>query len=277
MTNIAINACTGRMGQQLLFAVDREASLKLVAPLLRKGHKWAGEPVNSQFPHIHSSASLVDDLDNVSEPIDVLIDFSLPEFSILTAEMCAQRKIPMVIGTTGFSYQQKKKIESIAHDIPVVMAPNMSVGVNLTLKLVELTAKLIGDDSDIEIIEAHHRFKKDSPSGTALRLGEAVADGLGKVFSEIAAFDRCGKDAVRRQGSVGFSAIRAGNIVGEHTALFAMANEEIEITHKARDRQTFAEGALRAAVWVSKQSAGRYDMADVLGLNELFVGKNSKA
>lgn len=273
MTNIAINACTGRMGQQLLYAVDRDPELNLVAPLLRAGHKWVGEPVSQQFPHIHTDATLIDDLSKIEQRVDVLIDFSLPEFSLQTAEMCAHRKLPLVIGTTGFSYQQKQRIESIAQDIPVVMAPNMSVGVNLTLKLLELTARLIGDESDIEIIEAHHRFKKDSPSGTALRMGEAVAEGMDKVFSEIAAFDRCGKDAVRKPGSVGFAAIRAGNIVGEHTALFAMANEEIEITHKARDRQTFAEGALRAAVWVAQQPAGRYDMYDVLGLKDLVVAK----
>jgi len=274
MTKIAVNACTGRMGQALLYAIDRNPQVELTAPLLRRGHKWAGEPVNRQFPEINSKILLVDDLSAVADQVDVLIDFSLPDYSIETAKLCAELKIPMVIGTTGVSYQQKQQLIELSCQAPMVLAPNMSVGVNLTLKVLQLVAKAIGHDSDIEIIEAHHRFKKDSPSGTALRMGESIAEGLGEVFSELAAFDRCGKDAVRRPGSIGFSAIRAGNIVGEHTALFAMSGEEIEITHKARDRQTFAQGAVRAAVWVSKQTAGHFDMADVLGLDELFGGVN---
>lgn len=266
MIKIAVNACTGRMGQELLFAVDRDEQAELTAPLLRPGHAWTGTLVSSQFPQIKTPVKLIDDLSQVADKVDVLIDFSLPEFSETTAKRCAELNIPVVIGTTGFSYQQKQSIAKLADRIPILMAPNMSVGVNLSLKLLELVAKTIGDQADIEIIEAHHRYKKDSPSGTALRMGEAIADGLGKVFSELAAFDRCGKDAVRKPGSIGFSAIRAGNIVGEHTALFALAGEEIEITHKARSRQTFAQGAVKAAKWLSAQPAGNYDMMDVLGL-----------
>ncbi|MEE4245772.1 MAG: 4-hydroxy-tetrahydrodipicolinate reductase [Kangiellaceae bacterium] len=269
MTNIAVNACTGRMGQELLFAIDRDPHSTLSAPLLRSGHKWVGATVASQFPSIHSQTPLTDDLTQAAADSDVLIDFSLPDYSIETAIKCAELGLPVVIGTTGFSYQQKQQLESLAQQIPILTAPNMSVGVNLSLKLLELVAKTIGQEADIELIEAHHRYKKDSPSGTALRMGEAIANGLDKVFSEIAAFDRCGKDAVRQPGSIGFSAIRAGNIVGEHTALFALAGEEIEITHKARDRQTFAQGALRAAHWLKQQTNGHYDMLDVLGLKSL--------
>lgn len=268
MIRIAINACTGRMGQQIMYAVDRDGQCELAAPLLRKGHNWTGDPVSQQFPDIKTNIALVDDLAKASESADVLIDFSLPEHSVETAKLCANLGLPVVIGTTGFSYQQKQAIEALTDKIPVLMAPNMSIGVNVMLSLLEGVARTLGDDADIEIIESHHRYKKDAPSGTALRMGESVAKGLGKVFSEIAAFDRCGKDAVREKGSVGFSAIRAGNIIGEHTALFALAGEEIEITHKARDRQTFAQGAVRAARWLVDQPPGSYDMMDVLGLKQ---------
>ncbi len=266
MLRVAVNACTGKMGQEILFAVDRAPNAQLVAPLLRKGHKWVGEQVSSQLPIIRTHVAMTDDLSDVQELVDVLIDFSLPEHSIETAKKCAEMKIPMVVGTTGFSYQQKQAYSDVATKIPVLMAPNMSVGVNLLLKVIEMVAHTIGEEADIEIMEKHHRFKKDSPSGTALRMGESVASGLGKVLSQIAAFDRCGKDAVRKPGSVGFSAIRAGNIVGEHTALFALAGEEIELTHKAQDRQTFAQGALKAASWITTQKPGLYDMMDMLNL-----------
>jgi 4-hydroxy-tetrahydrodipicolinate reductase len=249
-------------------AVDRDDEAQLVAPLVRPGHAWVGSLVSDQFPHIKTKTQFVEGLTSVAQRVDVLIDFSLPEFSEITAQRCAELKIPIVIGTTGFSYQQKNTIGALSDRIPVLMAPNMSVGVNLCLKLLQLAAKTLGAKADIEIIEAHHRYKKDAPSGTALRMGEAIAEGMGRVFSELAAFDRCGKDAIRKPGSIGFSAIRAGNIVGEHTALFALAGEEIEITHKARDRQTFAQGALAAAKWLSSQPPGRYDMMDVLGLRD---------
>ncbi len=266
MIKIAVNACTGRMGQEIMVAVDRSRRAELGAAVLRQGHSWVGSLVNQQFPELKSSTPLVDDLAAIADSVDVLVDFSLPKHSVDTARRCAELNIPLVTGTTGFSYQQKQSIEALGGQIPILMAPNMSVGVNLSLKLLELVAKAIGDDADIEIIEAHHRYKKDAPSGTALRMGESIAKGLDKVFSEIAAFDRCGKDAVRTPGSIGFSAIRAGNIVGEHTALFALAGEEIEITHKAQSRQTFAEGAVKAACWLSQQPKGVYDMMDVLNL-----------
>ncbi|NVJ49837.1 MAG: 4-hydroxy-tetrahydrodipicolinate reductase [Gammaproteobacteria bacterium] len=270
MTKIAVNACNGRMGQALMYAIEHTRGVTLTAPLLRSGHQWVGEPLNRQFPQLKSAQPLIDDLEQVANEVDVVIDFSLPDYSLATVKRCAKLQIPVVIGTTGFSYQQKQQLIELSDQIPMVLAPNMSVGVNLTLKVLELVAKAIGRDSDIEIIESHHRFKKDAPSGTALRMGEAIADGMGKVFSEVAAFDRCGKDAIRREGSIGFSAIRAGNIVGEHTALFAMSGEEVEITHKARDRQTFAQGAVRAAMWAAEQPVGHYDMSDVLGLDALF-------
>ncbi len=266
MLRVAVNACTGRMGQELLVAVDKNSHSELVAPLVRPGHKWTGETIRKQFPHLKTETVFCDDLSCLAEKPDVLIDFSLPDYSLETAQKCAKLNIPVVIGTTGFSYKQKKTIESLSEQVPILMAPNMSVGVNIMLKILETVAQTIGEESDVEIFEAHHRYKKDSPSGTALRMGEAIAHGMGKVFSEIAALDRCGKDAVRKPGSIGFAAIRAGNIVGEHTALFAMSNEEIEITHKARDRQTFAQGALRAAHWLAGQTPGSYDMLDVLGL-----------
>ncbi|WP_144392839.1 4-hydroxy-tetrahydrodipicolinate reductase [Pleionea sediminis] len=266
MTKIAVNACTGRMGQEIMLAVDKSRDVHLGGAVLRQGHSWVGSLVNQQFPELTSKIPLVDDLSSIKSDVDVLIDFSMPEHSVMTAKQSAELSIPIVIGTTGFSYKQKQEIESLGEKIPVLMAPNTSVGVTLSLKILELVTKAIGNESDIEIIESHHRYKKDSPSGTALRMGEVIAQALGKGLSEIAAFDRCGKDAVRKPGSIGFSAIRAGNIVGEHTALFAMAGEEIEITHKAQSRQTFAIGAVKAACWLVEQPPGVYDMLDVLDI-----------
>ncbi len=263
---IGINACTGRMGQALLFGVDRDDDAVLSAAVLRKDHSWKGETIQSQYPHLNTKLEFVDDVALIAENVDVLIDFSLPDFSLETAQRCQTLGVPVVIGTTGFSYEQKQALINVSEQLPLLMAPNMSVGVTLSLKILELVSQVIGEESDIEIMEAHHRYKKDSPSGTALRMGEAIAKGVGKGLSEIAAFDRCGKDAIRQPGSIGFSAIRAGNIIGEHTALFAMAGEDIEITHKARDRQTFASGAIKAAKWLVSQPKGHYDMRDVLGI-----------
>jgi len=172
----------------------------------------------------------------------------------------------MVIGTTRFSSEQKEELKAAAKDIPIVLAPNMSVGVNITLKLLEMTAKVLNEDYDIEIIEAHHRHKIDAPSGTALLMGEVMAKALGKDLSEIAVYSREGHTGERAPGAIGFATVRGGDIVGDHTVMFAGTGERIEISHKAGSRATFAEGALRAARFLSDKQSGLFDMQDVLGL-----------
>jgi 4-hydroxy-tetrahydrodipicolinate reductase len=196
----------------------------------------------------------------------VLIDFTRPEASMDYIEICRQAGKKVVIGTTGYSVAQKDMIAEAAKDIPIVMAPNFSVGVNLSLKLLEMTAKVMGDYTDIEVIEAHHRHKVDAPSGTALRMGEVVASALGRDLKDCAIYGREGDTGVRDRKTIGFSTIRAGDIVGEHTVMFADEGERVEITHKATSRMTFANGAVRAAIWLEDKSVGLFDMQDVLDL-----------
>ncbi|HQT26005.1 MAG TPA: 4-hydroxy-tetrahydrodipicolinate reductase, partial [Burkholderiales bacterium] len=197
---------------------------------------------------------------------DVLIDFTRPEATLTHIDFCRKMKINMVIGTTGFSQEGKSLLAEAADDIAIVFAPNMSVGVNLAFKLLEVAAKVLGNDYDVEIIEAHHRHKVDAPSGTALKMGEVVAETLGRDLSECAVYGRQGVTGERASSTIGFSTVRGGDIVGDHTVLFAGTGERIEITHKAESRATFATGALRAARFLAGRDAGLYDMRDVLGL-----------
>jgi len=195
-----------------------------------------------------------------------LIDFTRPDASMDYIEICRKAGKKLVIGTTGYSESQKVIIAEAAKDIAIVLAPNFSVGVNLSLKLLEMTAKVMGDYTDIEVIEAHHRHKVDAPSGTALRMGEVVAATLGRDLKDCAIYGREGETGARDRKTIGFSTIRAGDIVGEHTVMFADEGERLEITHKATSRMTFANGAVRAAIWLANQSSGLFDMQDVLGL-----------
>jgi 4-hydroxy-tetrahydrodipicolinate reductase len=196
----------------------------------------------------------------------VLIDFTRPDVSLALIDLCRQAGKKIVIGTTGYAESQKALISAAAKEIAIVFAPNMSVGVNLSLKLLEMAAKVMGDYTDIEVIEAHHRHKVDAPSGTALRMGEVVAASLGRDLKDCAIYGREGNTGERDRKTIGFSTIRAGDIVGEHTVMFADEGERLEITHKASSRMTFANGAVRAAVWLKDKPKGLYDMQDVLGL-----------
>jgi len=209
--------------------------------------------------------TLGDDLAAVIDDFDVLIDFTAPAVTLDNLALCRRHGKSIVIGTTGFSDEQKQQIQDAAQDIGVVFAPNMSVGVNLCLKLLDVAARALGESVDIEIIEAHHRHKVDAPSGTALRMGEVVADALGRNLKECAVYGREGNTGARERSTIGFETIRAGDIVGEHTVMFAAEGERVEITHKASSRMTFASGAIRAAGWVAGQPNGLYDMPDVLG------------
>ena len=204
-------------------------------------------------------------LDTVIDDFDVLIDFTLPESTLANVAACRAAGRRMVIGTTGMGADEAQ-IRAAANDVAIVFAPNMSVGVNLLFKLAGLAARVLGDDFDVEIVEAHHRHKIDAPSGTAVRLGEIIADALGRDLAECAVYGREGRTGARETRTIGFETIRAGEIVGDHTVMLVGAGERIELTHRAQDRSIFARGAVRAAHWVLGKPAGRYDMADVLGV-----------
>ncbi|ADJ27249.1 4-hydroxy-tetrahydrodipicolinate reductase [Nitrosococcus watsonii] len=266
MIRVAISGAAGRMGRSLIQAVCQYEGITLGAasecpdsPLIGSDAGEIGRVGVLQVP-------LVDNLDKSKEAFDLIIDFTRPEITLANLVLCRDQGKAMVIGTTGFTQEQRQKITKAAIEIPIVLAPNMSVGVNLCLKLLETAARVLKDEVDIEIIEAHHRHKVDSPSGTALRMGEVVAKTLGRDLNQCAVYGRQGVSGERPRESIGFSSLRAGDIVGEHTVIFAAEGERIEISHKASSRMTFALGAMRASQWVSDKPPGLYDMQDVLGL-----------
>ena len=243
MTKIAITGSNGRMGRALIRAVKLNPNVSQ-GPKLKRG----------------------DDIKGVLKDFDVLVDFTRPEATLDALSICQSAGKAMVIGTTGFSDDALKFIDQASSDIPIVFAPNMSVGVNLTLKLLETTAKVIGADSNIEIVEAHHRHKVDAPSGTALKMGEVIANALGRDLSECAVYGREGTEEPRDRKTIGFSSIRGGDVVGEHSVTFFMEGERVEITHKASSRMTYANGAVKACKWLTNQENGLYSMQDVLDL-----------
>jgi len=266
MIRVAVVGASGRMGLCLMKAAELADKTSLNVAISRSGlGKDAGELAGIG----RLDVSVQDDLSAVIDQFDVLIDFTRPEPSMQYIEICRLAGKQVIIGTTGYSDEQKAQIAAAAKDIAIVLAPNMSVGVNLSLKLLEMTAKVMGDYTDIEVIEAHHRHKVDAPSGTALRMGEVIADTLGRDLKDCAIYGREGDTGERDRKTIGFSTIRAGDIVGEHTVMFADEGERVEITHKATSRMTFANGAVRAAVWLQSQENGLYDMQDVLGLKEI--------
>lgn len=268
MTRIAILGADGRMGHALITACHQADHLTLGAAIERPGSPAIGADAGQLAGLGMLSVPVNDRLDQVVDAFDVLIDFTRPEPSQAALKVCLEHGKRMVIGTTGFSPEEKAKIQEAAKRIPIMLAPNMSVGVNLSLKLLEIATRVIGQDTDIEIIEAHHRHKVDAPSGTALRMGEVVANALGKELDECAVWGRHGNTGERQPGTIGFSVIRAGDIVGDHTVMFADEGERVEVRHHASSRMTFAKGAMRAAHWLSSQSPGLFDMQDVLGLKD---------
>ena len=260
---IAIAGASGRMGQMLIEATLGQPDLTLAAAFDRTDSPVLGRDCGEAMGRttgVRVSADLA-----ALAGSDVLIDFTRPEATLRHVDACVARGVKMVIGTTGFDEAGKRLIETAAKRIAIVFAPNMSVGVNATFKLIELAARMLGDGYDIEIIEAHHRHKVDAPSGTALKMGEVVAAALGRPLSELAVYAREGQTGERRTGSIGFATIRGGDIVGDHTVMFAGAGERIEITHRAGSRQSYATGSLRAARFLGDKAAGLYDMFDVLG------------
>jgi 4-hydroxy-tetrahydrodipicolinate reductase len=265
MLKVVIAGCSGRMGHALLEGVFADAELALHGALDRADSPQIGRDAGEQFGK-KSGVLIGHDLDAALKGADVLVDFTRPEPSLLYLAACQKAGVNMVIGTTGFTADQKTIIANAAKEIAVVFAPNMSVGVTLLINLVQAAAKVLSEGYDIEVIEAHHRHKVDAPSGTALRLGEAAASALGRNLEEYAIYGREGVKGERDPSTIGFATVRGGDVVGDHTVLFAGIGERVELTHKASSRATFALGALRAGKFMQGKKSGLYDMQDVLSL-----------
>lgn len=263
---IAVTGVGGRMGKALVDAIGQANGVVLTAATERPGSTLLGADAGELAGIGRMGVPVVGELAAVVDAFDLLIDFTTPESTLTSLTCCHQHGKRMVIGTTGLNGGQREAVQAAAADIPIVLAPNMSVGVNLCFKLLEIAAQVMGDEADIEIIEAHHRHKVDAPSGTALRLGEVVANALGRRLEEVAVYGRQGHTGPRDRKTIGFETIRAGDVVGEHWVWFATEGERVEIVHRASSRMTFARGAVRAARWLEGRAAGLYDMQDVLGL-----------
>lgn len=266
MRRIAVMGAAGRMGKTLIEAVTQAEGAGLTAAIDRPDSTLVGADAGELAAIGRIGVPLSGDLERVIEEFDVVIDFTHPTVTLKNLEICRRAGKAMVIGTTGFSVAEKQRLLEAGREIPIVFAANFSVGVNLCLKLLDTAARVLGDDVDIEVIEAHHRHKVDAPSGTALRMGEVVAEALGRNLQDVAVYGREGQTGARQRETIGFATVRAGDVVGDHTVLFAAEGERVEITHKASSRMTFAKGAVRAAMWLATQPAGLYDMQDVLGL-----------
>ena len=263
--HVAVAGASGRMGHMLIEAIRAADDCRLAGALDMPSSPAIGNDAAAFLGHA-SGVPVTADIAAGLEHAQVLIDFTRPEGTLAHLNACRERGVKMVIGTTGFSETQKAQIADAARDIPIVMAPNMSVGVNVTLKLLELAARALSTGYDIEVIEAHHRHKVDAPSGTALKMGEVLAQALGRDLKDCAVYERYGHTGERDPSTIGFSTIRGGDIVGDHTVLFAGTGERIEITHKSASRATYAQGSLRAVRFLAGQQNGLFDMFDVLGL-----------
>lgn len=254
------------MGRTLIEAIANHTDLQLSAALEQPGSSILGVDAGELTGLGRNGVIVVADLNEVIDDFDVLIDFTAPAATVSNALLCAQHGKKMVVGTTGFDAAQKASVLAAAESTTLCMASNFSTGVNLCFKLLDMAARVLGDDVDIEICEAHHRDKVDAPSGTALSMGQVVADALGRDLDKVAVYGREGQTGVRRDDTIGFATVRAGDIVGEHKVIFAAEGERVEISHKASSRMSFARGAVRAAAWLADKPPGLFDMQDVLGL-----------
>lgn len=263
---VLIPGIMGRMGKVLCEAADAHPQLELAGGTVRPGSSFVGQDAGALVLGRAVGAPIEDQLSALDSAGAGLIDFTTPDLLAANLAFCKQQGIPMVIGTTGLDVDAKALIAETAKRTSIVFAPNMSVGVNVMQRLIRLAAELVGEHSDIEVIEAHHRHKKDAPSGTAVRLGEVLADAMGWTLEDVAVYGREGITGERPHQQIGFETIRAGDVFGDHTVLFAADGERIEITHKASSRMTFAKGAVRALAWLKDRPAGLYSMDDVLGL-----------
>ncbi|MBI4823813.1 MAG: 4-hydroxy-tetrahydrodipicolinate reductase [Nitrospirae bacterium] len=266
MVNIAVAGAGGRMGVRITALSKEYSGLRLVGALEKKGHKDIGRDVGVVVGVGEIGVKLTDSISASIADADVIIDFTSPQVTMEHIRIASDKGKAMVIGTTGLSKEDMAELKEHSRKIPCVVASNMSLGVNLLLKVLKDVARTLGDEYDIEIIEAHHRLKKDSPSGTALRMAEAIAEAMGRNLDEVLVYTRKGLIGERTKKEIGIQVIRAGDIVGEHTVIFGGLGERIELTHRASSRDTFARGALRASLWLNGKPPGLYDMQDVLGL-----------
>ena len=266
MTRLAVCGAAGRMGKTILESCQADHAVQVTAAIEHAASPLVGRDAGENAGIGRLGVAIVSDVATVTGQFDVLIDFTLAHAVLANLRKCRIAGRRMVIGTTGLDAAQKAEIQTASKDIAIVFAPNTSIGVNLCFKLAELAARVIGDSTDIEIIEAHHNQKLDAPSGTAVRMGEIIADTLGRDLNKVAVYGREGHTGARDPQAIGFETIRAGDIVGDHTVLFAGLGERVEITHRAHSRNTFAVGAIRAAKWLMNKDTGLFDMQDVLGL-----------
>ncbi len=263
---IGITGAAGRMGKTLIEAIALAGDeLQLTAALERPQSSLIGVDSGELAGTGHNGVPVMGALAEVVEQIDLLIDFTVPAATLDNVALCASHNVAMVIGTTGFTPEEEARINTAAGRIAVCKASNFSTGVNVCFQMLEMAARVLGEDSDIEIYEAHHRHKIDAPSGTALSMGQVVADTLGRDLQQVAVYGRHGQTGARDRQTIGFATVRGGDIVGDHTVTFAAEGERVEITHKASSRMSFARGAVRAAAWLAGRDAGLYDMRDVLG------------
>jgi len=265
MIKVGISGAAGRMGQIIIRLLAKEKNMKLAAAIEARNHPMLGKDAGECAGTDRTGVVISSGTKNPGK-IDVLIDFSSPQAAVEHMKQMAERKIPVVIGTTGLSPAQLQKIRRFSRKIPCVMAPNMSVGVNLMFKLLKLAGRILGKKYDVEIVEAHHRFKKDAPSGTAKRMAEIIAEEAGLDLAKSGVYGRKGITGARKKGELGIMSVRAGDIIGDHTVMFAGAGERLELTHRALSRDTFARGAILAAMFAVRAKKGLHDMQDVLGV-----------
>jgi len=269
MIKVIIAGAAGRMGQRIAHMVDRHPQLVIAAGFEAPGSPAIGRDIGELALGEKNGVLIESGIESVIGKGDVIIDFTFHAATMAFARVAAREGVAMVIGTTGLTAENLAELAGLAKNFPCVQAPNMSICVNVLFKLVKKTAALLGDDYDIEIIEAHHNKKKDAPSGTAIKLGEMAAEGVNRKLSEVGVFERNGIIGERKPGEIGISTIRAADIVGEHTVYFAAQGERIELSHRAHSRDHFARGAATAAAWVARRPNGIYSMFDVLGLQDL--------
>jgi 4-hydroxy-tetrahydrodipicolinate reductase len=266
MADVVVAGAAGRMGNRLVALLQEDKELRLVAALEAPGHPALGRDAGEAAGVGRLTVPITADAEAVLGKDRILIEFSVPEASLAHARLVARQGGRAVIGTTGFTPAQREELAAIGRSIAILVAPNMSVGVNVAFRILADMARMLGDDYDVEIVETHHRFKKDAPSGTALRMAEVVAEALGRDLAKTAVYDRHDKLAERSRKEIGMAALRSGDVVGEHTVSFGALGERLELTHRAQSRDNFARGALRAARFIATAKPGLYSMQDVLGL-----------
>lgn len=262
----AVVGAAGRMGKRICELVSTSEALRLAGATERPDFPRLGETLQQALGSVASNVKLVGRLDEISDPFDVIIDFTFPAISMETVRFASRTKKAAVVGSTGFSGDEMEEIKKLSRAFPCVWAPNMSVGVNTLFKLVREVALILGDEFDAEVVEAHHRTKKDAPSGTALKIAQILAQAYGRDLTQVGVYQRKGFIGERTKEEIGIQTIRGGDIVGDHTVFFCGQGERLELIHRAHSRDTFAHGALRAALWVIDKPNGLYDMQDVLGL-----------